>query len=232
MCNYTKTISTCPENPDKVDVNTAAVTSIMNVGGGYTQLKNMMGAMEIPCCSTTLYTKLHAKVCKAWEDEAWQSMKIAAEEEKKIAIENGSVSDSGVPMITVVCDGSWAKRSYRGGGNYNSLSGVAVIAGVKTGKILYLGVKNKYCCVCQRAESKGKEADKHVCYKNWSGSSTAMEASIISEGFCSSIDMYNIIYNKMIADGDSSCYKKILASRPYDNCVVQKIECSNHLLRA
>lgn len=34
----------------------------------------------------------------------------------------------------------------------------------------------------------------------------------------------------MIADGDSSCYRTILDKRPY-KCVVEKIECRNHLLR-
>lgn len=35
----------------------------------------------------------------------------------------------------------------------------------------------------------------------------------------------------MIADGDSSCYRKILDSHPYKNCMVEKIECRKHLLR-
>lgn len=43
--------------------------------------------------------------------------------------------------------------------------------------------------------------------------------------------MYGIRYNKFVADGDSSVYKKILDSRPYKNLTVQKIECRNHLLR-
>ncbi|KAK5648190.1 hypothetical protein RI129_003082 [Pyrocoelia pectoralis] len=158
-------------------------------------------------------------------------MKEAGQEEAKMAIESNSVDMNGTPMISVVCDGSWAKRSYRGGGNYNSLSGVATIIGVKSGKVLYLGVKNRYCCVCQRAENRGEVPVKHTCYKNWKLSSTAMEATIIAEGFCCSLEMHNLIYSKMIADGDSSCFKKILDSRPYETCVVQKIECTNHLLR-
>lgn len=42
--------------------------------------------------------------------------------------------------------------------------------------------------------------------------------------------MYSIRYNKLIADGDSNVYKKILETRPYKNLTVEKVECRNHLL--
>lgn len=58
-----------------------------------------------------------------------------------------------------------------------------------------------------------------------------MEADAVVEGFLQSVDMYHVKYHKLIADGDSNVYIKILESRPYDNLTVQKIECRNHLLR-
>lgn len=48
-------------------------------------------------------------------------MKKNAEEERRIAIEKGNMLN-GVPFITVIGDGGWAKRSY--GHGMNSLSGV------------------------------------------------------------------------------------------------------------
>lgn len=71
----------------------------------------------------------------------------------------------------------------------------------------------------------------HVCTKNYTGSSTSMEADIIVQGFQSSMKMYNVKYNKIIDDGDSSVYCKIIQSRPYDYLTVEKIEYRNHLLR-
>lgn len=44
-----------------------------------------------------------------------------ANKEKELAIES-EVDKNGVPLLTVVVDGSWAKRSNRT--NYSSLSGV------------------------------------------------------------------------------------------------------------
>ena len=58
-----------------------------------------------------------------------------------------------------------------------------------------------------------------------------MEAAIIVEGFKCSEEMYGLQYHQLIADGDSSVYKKILEAKPYKDTGVQKIECKNHLLR-
>lgn len=99
--------------------------------------------------------------------------------------------------------------------------------------MLFIGVKNKYCTTCARAETKSETAKTHTCYKNWGmkQSSTSMEAAIICEGFEKSEDMYKLRYAKLIADGDSSVYKKILERRPYKYLTVEKVECKNHLLR-
>lgn len=58
-----------------------------------------------------------------------------------------------------------------------------------------------------------------------------MEAAVIVEGFLVSEEMYGAKYGKLIADGDSSVYKRILEVRPYDDVTVDKVECRNHLLR-
>lgn len=58
-----------------------------------------------------------------------------------------------------------------------------------------------------------------------------MESTIIVEGFKSSVEMYGLIYGRLISDGDSSTYAKILEARPYPQFTVEKVECRNHLLR-
>ena len=97
---------------------------------------------------------------------------------------------------------------------------------------MFIGVRNKYCSICQKSCTNNKDAPEHLCYKNWNGTSTAMEADIIVEGFRQSIPMHNIIYHKLIGDGDSSVLKKIMLAKPYGNNLdVKKIECANHILR-
>lgn len=79
-----------------------------------------------------------------------------------------------------------------------------------------------------KADSMNKDPPNHVCYKNWDSTSTAMEADIIVDGFRQSIPMHNLIYNKLIGDGDSSVLKKINLSKPYGfHTEVKKIECTN-----
>ncbi|CAI6370686.1 unnamed protein product [Macrosiphum euphorbiae] len=58
-----------------------------------------------------------------------------------------------------------------------------------------------------------------------------MEAAVVVNGFKESERMYGIRYRKLIADGDSSVYKKFLEARPYKKSTVEKIECKNHFLR-
>lgn len=63
-----------------------------------------------------------------------------------------------------------------------------------------MGVRNKYCSVCQRARTKKEEPSKHNCFLNWSKPSTAMEADGIVEGFMNSINMHGLKFNKLIGN--------------------------------
>ena len=45
-------------------------------------------------------------------------------------------------------DGGWSKRSHKH--SYNVKSGVAIIIGKETGKLLHIGVRNKFCHACAR----------------------------------------------------------------------------------
>lgn len=98
--------------------------------------------------------------------------------------------------------------------------------------MLYIGIRNTYCSVCQKSEFLKKTPSAHVCYKNWTGTSTSMESDIIVDGFCQSMKTHNLIYNNLIGDGDSSVIKKLRMTKPYGNDIlVRKIECTNHILR-
>ncbi|GFU18384.1 uncharacterized protein NPIL_268121, partial [Nephila pilipes] len=168
--------------------------------------------LDTPPLSSNMYQKEHDNIATAWEKVAENEMYCAATEEKHLAVQAGKV---GIPMLTVVVDGCWAKRSYRI--NYSSLSGAAAIVGIRTKKVLYMAVRNRYCMVCSRAAAVNKLPGKHCCSKNWHGSSSSMEANIIQEGFQNSMAMYGVKYAKVIGDGDSNVYKSMLDSRFYMN---------------
>ena len=100
---------------------------------------------------------------KKWWDSLELSMKEAAEEKKKLAIAQGSYHED-VPAITVIVDG---KRTHKH--SYNAKSGVGIIFGKQTSKILHLGVRNKFCWTCTRAQNIGESPTTHTCFKSWDG---------------------------------------------------------------
>uniref|UniRef100_A0A2S2QTQ8 Mutator-like transposase domain-containing protein n=1 Tax=Sipha flava TaxID=143950 RepID=A0A2S2QTQ8_9HEMI len=99
-------------------------------------------------------------------------------------------------------------------------------------KVIFLGVQNKYCSICAKAQLISKEPNTHKCFKNWLGTSTCLEPDIILEGFKESVSMHNLIYSRLIGDGDSSVIKILNMAKSYGpTLLVKKIECKNHILR-
>ena len=80
-------------------------------------------------------------------------MREAAEKEKKLALKRGSFHE-GIASITVIVDGGWCKRTHKH--SYNAKSGVGIITGRETVKLLYMEVRNTYCSTCAHAEKENK----------------------------------------------------------------------------
>jgi hypothetical protein len=229
------------ENPDcKRDINYDAVLAITNIGSGFSHLEEIMLNLNTPCMSKTYFQRMQRKLCKNYDNAATKCMHKAVEEEIELARAHGDFKDDETPLLTVIVDGCWSKRSYRA--NYSALSGCAVIIGFYTKKVLWFGVRNKYCVICERAKNSNEIiteakylAHKVKCNINYSGASTGMETSILVEGFKKSLPLYGVIYKYFIGDGDSSLSKKLTTTdkndRIYVDVDIQKIECKNHLMR-
>ena len=110
----------------------------------------------------------------------------AVREERDLAIANGECH-CGVPASTVEVDGGWSKRTHKY--SYNTYSGMCLMFGAATKKLLFIGVKNKYCSVCAISKWKNSPPPSHQLYSNWSGTSYGMEANIIAKGFQLSAQM-------------------------------------------
>ena len=147
-------------------------------------------------------------------------MIAAGKEEKWLAEECGHYHE-GIPAITVVVDGGWGKRSHKH--SYNANSGDAIIVRKETGKLLHIGVRNKYCAAC----AKNIPRENHACFKNWSASSSEMETDIILEGFLASESVHGVRYTCFIGDGDSSVYLTLCQRVPWGHAIM-KVECANH----
>lgn len=148
-------------------------------------------------------------------------MVAAGKEEKRLAEERGDYHE-GVPAISVIVDGGWSKWSHKH--SYNAKSGVGIIVGLKTEKLLYIGVHNKFCTACRQ----GIPHEQHVCYKNWDAASSEMETDIILEGFKQAEQVHGVRYMHFVGDGDSSVYPTLLQNVPGWGHAIKKLECANH----
>ena len=207
------------------ECNLAAVWGQVVTGGGHSSLNESLSVLGVPTMGKKAFMATEKALDRCWWEILEQSMKEAAEEEKRLAIEKGSFHE-GVPAIDVVLDGGWCKRTHKH--SYNAKSGVAIIIGLETGKLLHIGVRNKYCSVCEIAEKQGKEPQNHDCHKNWEGASSSMETDIILEGFKNAERKYGLRYIRFVGDGDSSVHPTLIAEVPVWGHAIRKVECANH----
>lgn len=210
-----------PKGYARWEANLAAVWGQMSTGGGHSKLKETMSTLGVPVMAPKNFVNTERSIGEWWQQQLQQSMAEAGKEEKRLAEERGSFHE-GVPATTVIVDGGWSKRSHRH--SYNAKSGVGVIIGQATGKLLYIGVRNKYCTACTR----GVPLDKHKCFKNWEKSSSEMESDIILEGFNEAEATHGVRYMNFVGDGDSSVYSTLIQCVPGWGRYIEKMECANH----
>ena len=203
--------------------NLAAVWGQMTVGGGFNSLEESLSVLNIPVMTKRSFIHAEQVIGKWWWTALEESMKSAGKEEKSIAIKKGNYHQD-VPAITVIVDAGWSKRTHKH--SYNALSCVGVIFGKETQKLLYIGVRNKFCAVCEQGASK-----KHECFRNWTGSSSSMESDIILEGFSKAEQQHGVRYINFIGDGDSSVHTTLISGVRGWGHAITKQECANHAVK-
>ena len=90
-----------------------------------------------------------------------------------------------------------------------------------------MGVRNKYCSICEKGDAKKP----HACYKNWTGASSSMETDILLQGFLEADKQHGVHYMNFIGNGDSSVYPTLIANVPGLGYYIKKQECANHALK-
>ncbi|KMQ87529.1 hypothetical protein RF55_13165 [Lasius niger] len=147
-----------------LDVNRGAVCETILTGIGHKQLEELLAVVDVPCMSNKTYLNHHNEMSEAFAAAAEEEMRVAGEEERRLANERGDVVN-GIPHIPVITDGSWMKRSYRSG-SYDFPSGAAILTGYYSQKVLFVGVRNKYCVICARAVKLSLKPKEYKCFKN------------------------------------------------------------------
>lgn len=229
-CGQCEKIESSAKNEETIHVNKAATLGITSIGSGFYHMEEFCAHLDIPCMSSPTFDAENKKLQEDWWKLAKFHQQEALLEEIKLAKDRGDVDSAGNALIRIVCDGSWGKRSY--GKGYSSLSGCAAIVGLQTKKIIYFGVKNKYCNICTKSYAKNCPPNQHTCNINYEGPSSGMETEVIVEGF-EYCEKFGARFHKIVSDGDSSAFKEISERCIYKNpdLVVEKVECVNHLVK-
>ncbi|KAJ8869546.1 hypothetical protein PR048_028537 [Dryococelus australis] len=103
-----------------MDVNSSAVSATVSTGGGHAQLEEIMSTLNIPRLLSNTFKKYHDVLASEWEKAAQREMEEAVKLEIDEARHRGYTDSDGTPLLTVIADRSWGKRSYKN--KYNSLS--------------------------------------------------------------------------------------------------------------
>lgn len=215
---------------ESLPINEGMVWGCAQAPLGYDAAMSFLTTMDLKGPGKNTFKKLQRKSYEEINQAATHTMIEAGMVERKLAEDiEDFVEVDGIkyPRTTIKVDGGWGKRSY--GHGFNSHCGTAVGIGAKTQKILFNGTRIRTCIVCDKAKNKGEDPAAHECFKNWSKASTAMEANIIQEGFLKSITTHGLVYSKFVGDGDSSTHAAVIGS--YNGIQVEKIECTNHMMR-
>lgn len=101
-------------------------------------MSEILSTLGIPALSRRKFEKVSETI----DATSLKAMEEAGIEEGRLAREMGEVDKDGYLLISVIADGVWCKRSYKT--KYDASSGVGCIVGTRTGKLLFVGIRNKY----------------------------------------------------------------------------------------
>lgn len=218
-CEKTE-IPSCPYIKNGYEINRRITLAMRLLGVGLNDIKKFCAFMEMPRpIYHSFYDKLVESISIATSAVRNKSMKQAAAEEVSKSCEKGQTEG-----ITVSGDGSWRKRGY------SSLYGMTSLIGWRTGKVIDIQVKSKYCKACELWVNKidsveyeeWYEEHKESCKSNHEGSAKKIEVDSAVEMFERSEELHGTKYAYYIADGDSKIFKGIVDAKPYKSFIVKK----------
>ncbi|KAF5291892.1 hypothetical protein FQR65_LT11376 [Abscondita terminalis] len=99
-CDNCEKRSMIISDPTKNEINDGLVWGCLSSGIGYHQCEEIFG--YVPIMTAKTFARKTTTLKKAWKDILTIKMQEAGEEERRIALQKGHVTTSGVPYIAVV----------------------------------------------------------------------------------------------------------------------------------
>lgn len=121
ICNMLTKIESEKNDLGCIPINKAVISGTYAIGIGQTQVAEFSASIDLPYMTHTAYMKIAETLSDEVKKTAWNAMKLAGIEERRLALEAGDVDKDGIPMCPAITDGQWSKRSYKT--KYDVLSG-------------------------------------------------------------------------------------------------------------
>ena len=215
----------------KSEVNYRAILAAHTTSSSWTDFVQKCHILGIQNSWRDLPRNYLRNFIAATADIFGRSMSLAANKVRSFSpISN--IPDCG--NCSVSFDGSWHTR-----GHYSNQGFCAAIE-IDTGLVLDYQLYERVCNKCIRwtEEKKAEHTEDYEefwarhqseCPANFKGSSQSMESAGALEIWARSISKNQLAYTTYIGDGDSSSFKRLSESNPYDSLkLVRKEECLGH----
>ena len=143
--------------------------------------------------------------------------------------------DEGIMNVAVSYDGTWLTRGH------SSNLGMGFVIDANTGFVLDHNILSRFCQACDRiklrhandpdriTEEIFRHKDQGHCLANFEGTSGVMEREHALRMWARSVEKNKMRYTQFISDGDSSAFRAVRDSDPYDGIDIEKQECINHV---
>ena len=145
-------------------------------------------------------------------------------------------SETNCINIPVSFDNSWKTRGF-----YSNI-GFGCVISAATRKVLDYVLLSRLCEKCDRWTQERKDANhdqykmwyenhKPNCYRNYTGTSQAMERFAATTIWARSKERHQLVYLTFIGDGDSKSYTDVVEMNPYPTVNIVKEECIAHVTK-
>ena len=216
------------------EINQRSLIAVHTTSTSWEDFRLTCCLLDVKAPSRDMSKTQLTKLMKVSVNVANNSMRIAGKQAYSQATPV-TVSQSGLRDSAVSFDASWHRR-----GHYSN-QGFAAAIDTDFGKVLDYALYDRVCYSCSKwPESRRSScpdqyqdywaSHKDICVANYKGTSQSIESSGAVEVWRRSIDKHNLAYGTYIGDGDSSSFKNLIQSDPYEGAVpIRKEECIGHV---
>ena len=228
-----KCINTRTYRTGQSEINARALIAVHSTSASWEDFRLTCSIMDLDVPSERMPRHSLDLFVAASKAVVERSMNISGEK----VFSNSEPSTMVVPgtrECIVSFDASWHQR-----GHFSN-QGFAAAIDSFTGKVLDYALYDRVCSLCSKWDEDRKLQNpdefaefwgKHrtTCTSNYKGSSQAMETSAALEIWNRSIAKHHLVYGTYIGDGDSSSFRNLTKSDPYNGeVIVRKEECLGH----